>query len=155
MLRSVAVMILLAVHCPASAQSLFEGVQAEQLMRQNIKMKKKEILAQAMDLSEKDSRTFWQIYREYEGEIGKLNDAAFALLDQYTKGHEKLSDPEAGQITAEGFELDKKRLAVREKYFRRMSKALSPRAASRFVQLETLLHNVVALQMAMNISLVE
>ncbi|MBL8234315.1 MAG: hypothetical protein JNL98_37810 [Bryobacterales bacterium] len=140
---------------PTFGQSLVKDYDTERLLRQNVKAKKSEILNVAMGLTEEEAKKFWPLQREYENEVAKLNDKAFGLLRSFVDEAGSLGEIQAANITKEGFRLDKDRIALREKCFRRMSKVLSPRIASRFVQLDSLMYSVVAVQIATAASLVE
>jgi hypothetical protein len=141
---------------PIAGQGLFEGFTAERLMREDIKSKKRELLEAAMHFpNDKEARTFWTIYRDYESEVATLNDRAFNVLDRYSRGYTKLTPAESAQIAIEGLQLERARVEIREKYFGRMMKAVSPTIASRFVQLESLFHSLLSVQIAMNVALPE
>ena len=57
-----------------------------------------------------------------------------------------MSDETAEVLYEESLKIKKKRLSVEEKYFRQVSKAVSPKNAVKFIQIENIISQLVRLQ---------
>ncbi len=78
-----------------------------------------------MHLNDSDSQTFWPIYKEYEAERAKLDDAEAQLTSDYAKDYQSISDDQADQVMSKSLELEAQRAELRKKYYDTMKKALS------------------------------
>ena len=58
-------------------------------------------------------------------------------------------------LASRSFELQKQRVDLREAYFKKISQAVSPKTAARFVQVEDRLDLLLNLQLASNIPMVQ
>jgi len=126
-----------------------------ELLRSDVKAQKVALITEAMKFSEKDGEKFWPIYREYELELSKLHDNRIKLIKDYAEHYEKMKELKAREIAQNSFNLEEKRLSLKRKYFKRLEKALSPIAATRFFQLERQINLLVDLQIATRLPLIK
>ena len=56
-----------------------------QLMRQDIRSQRKQVVAANMPLTESEAVKFWPVYDRYIAETIKVNDVRVALLKEYAK----------------------------------------------------------------------
>jgi len=101
-----------------------------------------------MGFTEGEDAKFWPIYREYDSEMAKLGDERVALIAEYAKNYDSLTDAVADKLATRAIELDGKRQAVEAKCYERVKAALSPRTAMRFLQVEHQLQLLIDLQIA-------
>ena len=101
------------------------------------------------------SATFWPIYRQYQAEQSKLITDKLAIVTDYANNFSTMTDAKADQLAQQTIQLDQKRMALREKYYATMKKALSPVVAVRFFQVEHQLQLIVDLQIAANLPIIE
>ncbi|HSY73336.1 MAG TPA: hypothetical protein VK798_13870 [Alloacidobacterium sp.] len=120
----------------------------ELLLRGDVSAKREAIVTQIMALSDSDAKVFWPIYREYEAERAKLDDAEAQVTNDYVKDYQTLSEDEADQLQNKTFDLEAKRAELRKKYFGIMKKALSAPTAARFFEADSQMQNIVDLQMS-------
>jgi len=59
-----------------------------------------------MRLDDADSQIFWPIYKEYEAERTKLNDAEAQVTAEYAKEYQDISDDQADQVMSKSLELE-------------------------------------------------
>jgi hypothetical protein len=131
------------------------GVDSDiQLLRSDIRNDKVKIMTDQMQLNDADSKAFWPIYREYDNELSKLSDQKVDLIKEYAKNYDTMTDKEVQSLADRSFALQKKRIDLREKYFKKISKAVSPKSAARFVQVEDRVDMLLNLQLAANIPMV-
>ena len=125
-----------------------------ELLRADVRAEKVAILGQAMDLSEEEASAFWPIQREYEAELAKLYDERIALIKAYTESYESMSDEKAEELGEWLLNLEKQRTSLKEKYFERFSRDISPIVAARFLQIDNQINMLIDLQIAATLPLI-
>ncbi|MDF9392001.1 hypothetical protein ELQ36_05765 [Methylococcus capsulatus] len=141
---AMAVSLLLAgidVHAVKQPLPVMKPVEQDELalFRATIRMEKREFLADAMDLDEVHSKKFWSIYHQYEADLMKLNDARYALINDYAANFDTISETKADELVRAALEFRKSRTALLEKYYGKLAKALSKKIGARFLQVENVL----------------
>ena len=119
-----------------------------ELLRSDVRAEKVAILTEVMGFTEDEDAKFWPIYREYDSEMAKLGDERVALIAEYAKNYDSLTDAVADKLATRAIELEGKRQAVEAKCYERVKAALSPRTAMRFMQVEHQLQLLIDLQIA-------
>jgi len=119
-----------------------------ELLRSDLRTQKVAILTEVMGFTEAEDAAFWPIYREYEGEMAKLGDERVALVAEYAKNFEQLSDEVADKLAARALDLESRRQALKGKYYQKVRSAMKARTALRFLQVEHQLLLLTDLQIA-------
>jgi hypothetical protein len=145
-----------ATHVQDSARSRELNTDAYiQLLRADLSAKQEQIVREAMQLNDQQSAAFWPIYRAYQAEQSKLITDKLAIVMDYANNFSTMTDEKADQLAQQVMQLDEKRMALREKYYATMKKALSSIVAARFFQVEHQLQLIVDLQIAANLPIIE
>src|SRR5260370_14530285 len=55
------------------------------LMRQDLRNKKRQIVAENLPLSDAEAEKFWPVYQHYTNDLKQINDEKYALLTKYAK----------------------------------------------------------------------
>jgi hypothetical protein len=131
----------------ADARTLNLSTYAE-LLRADVRAQKVAILTEVMGFTAEEDAKFWPIYREYDAEMSALGDERVALIADYAKNFESLTDEAASRLAAKAVELDGKRQAARTRGYEKVRAALSPKTALRFIQVEHQLQLIIDLQIA-------
>ena len=128
---------------PPSADAIQAQIASEiQMLRAENKIDRRAILADSMDLTAAEAAAFWPIYDEYELASTQLDDVRLGLVKVYLESYDTLT-PEAAQALAKGiFQYQMDRIKLSKKYFKRVSQALSPKRAARFVQIDLALRSI-------------
>jgi hypothetical protein len=143
-------------HVQDSARSKELNTQAYiQLLHADLSAKKEQIVRETMQLNDQQAAIFWPIYRQYQAEQSKLITDKLAIVADYSGNFSTMTDDRADQLAQQLMQIDEKRMALREKYYATMKKALSPILAVRFFQVEQQLQLIVDLQIAANLPIVE
>jgi hypothetical protein len=138
------------------AQSKEENTLAYiQLLRSDLKASKRAVIKESMQLDEKQSAAFWPLYNQYDVEQTKLGDQKLALIQDYAHDFLTMTDEKADELAHRAMGIDDQRLALREKYYDLMKKALPTVIVVRFFQLENQIQLIVDLQIAANLPIVE
>ncbi len=132
--------------------------QAEQyleLMREDVKTQKVAIVTEAMQMTDDQSSVFWPIYREYDLELSKLVDRRLAIIKDFADNYGMMTDETAKKIADDSFKLREDRLKLQKKYYKRAEKELGAVMAARWMQTERIVENLIDLQLAANLPLIQ
>lgn len=126
-----------------------------ELLRTDIKAQKNKLMSDGMALAEEDATVFWPLYREYTFELDKLSDEVLAVLKEYAQNYENLTSQKADELARKNFELQERKLKLRKDYFEKFRKALPPKIAARYLQLDNRINLLYDLQLASRVPLVK
>jgi len=126
-----------------------------ELLRSDVRAQKIAILAQVMGFTEAEDTAFWPLYREYDAEMTRLGDQRVALIADYARQFTQLTDTAAAAMGDKAVELEARRQAAKAACYERVKKALSPRTALRFLQVEQQLLLIIDLQISAALPIVE
>ena len=139
---------------PATAQATAQETQSlnlsaySELLRSDVRAQKVAIITEVMNFTDAEDAAFWPIYREYDLEMAKLGDERVALVADYAKNFDQLTDDVADKLARKALDLEARRQAVTSKYYDRVAAVLKGRTALRFLQVEHQLLLLVDLQVA-------
>ena len=125
------------------------------LLRQDLRMEKKKIVAANMQLSEAEAVKFWPVYDAYTLETIKLNDTLQGLIKEYARNYETLTDEKAASLTKRTLDLDAAATKLRIKYVPLFKKAVSAKKTARFMQIDRRLGLLMNIQVASEVPLVQ
>ena len=121
------------------------------MMRSDMTTQKKTLVETVMQFSEADAKTFWPIYEEYQREYYELGNETAALIKEFVENLDMMTQDKADRIMTRTFDLQKRKMAVRQKYYDKVRKALSPIKAVKFAQLDGQLVQMLELQISSNL----
>jgi hypothetical protein len=119
-----------------------------ELLRSDVRAQKVAIITEVMGFTDEEDKAFWPIYREYDAEMSKLGDERVALIEEYAKAYDAMTDEAADKLAARALDLETRRQAAKAQVFEKVKKALGPREALRFLQVEHQLQLLIDLQIA-------
>jgi len=119
-----------------------------ELLRSDVRAQKVAILTEVMDFTDEESAAFWPIYRDYDLEMSKLGDERVALIADYARNYDALTDDMADKLATRAMDLETRRNAAKAKAYDRVKKALSPKRALQFLQVEQQLLQIIDLQIS-------
>jgi hypothetical protein len=125
------------------------------LLRQDLKKGKVAILTEMMELTPDEASKFWPVYNDYDKELTKLGDERVALIRTYAENYSNMTDQKVTEIARKALDQEARRTELKKRYFERFSKAVSPKTAGRFLQIENQLLMLLDLQMASSLPIVE
>ena len=148
---------IVAAQTPATpAQTQEANVQAYiNLLRQDLNKGKVQILTDLMVLSPDQAAKFWPVYNEYSIALTKLGDERIVFIRLYAESYPNTSDEIATKISMGLLDVETKRVELRKDYFQRMSRALTPKDAAKWLQIEAQIEKLVDLQMLASLPIVE
>jgi len=138
---------LVAIAFPMLASTQDESVQAqgmladEQIILSQIMTDKRAVYAQAMRLTDRESRGFWRVYDEYEAKVKKIDDRFIRLVNDYAAKYSTMTDADARQMLAAKMKIDRERLDLQQAYTKKIARAVPAIKALRYAQVESRIDN--------------
>lgn len=150
-LTIVFVAVLMLFAAPAARAQ----VQSEiALTRADIQTERQALVAENLPLTEDQAKVFWPMYRTYREEMAKLGDRFVALVEDYAKNYETMTDPQASTMIKEFLKIQKEEVAIKTAWVPKFEKILPATAVARFFQIENKLDLIVRAEVAAEIPLV-
>ena len=126
-----------------------------QLVKDKIKADKKLLVAENMELTEKEAKAFWPVYDSYQKDLGKVNERLLKLIDEYAQNYNTMTDQAAQALTAKYLAIESDRIKMIQSYVPKITKAVGSKKAARYLQLENKINAVLRYELAANIPLVK
>src|SRR5512139_1090077 len=114
-----------------------------ELLRKDVRKEKVAILSELMGLSAEEASRFWPVYNDFDKALTVLADERIALIRMYAENFGSITDATATKLANGALDLDAKRNELKRQYFQKMSQALNPRLAARFLQIENQLEKII------------
>jgi hypothetical protein len=128
---------------------------ALELQRIDLRAKKRAMIQKAVPFNEEQGRAFWPIYDNYEKELTKVNDVRLAMIQDYAKSYETMTDEKAAELIVRAMDFQDKRSVLRKNYMTELKNVLPPRMVARLLQLENQTDLLIDLQIASEVPLVK
>lgn len=119
-----------------------------ELLRSDLRAQKVAIITEIMQFTEAEDEKFWPIYRDYETELGKINDDRMAMIKDYAEHYDALTDEVADRLATKALDLEARRHALTAKTYERCKAVMAPKTAARFLQVEHQIMLLLDLQIA-------
>ena len=119
-----------------------------ELMRSDLRAQKAALITEVMGFTDAEDKAFWPVYREYELELTRINDDRLALIDDYSKTYDQLTDAKANELVTKALDLEVRRVALQQKYYSKLKTALPAKTAARVMQVEHQILLLLDLQIA-------
>src|SRR5271165_3348172 len=156
-LASASFLAVPAAHAQAAASKDSPAVtdQDIQLLRQDIRSQKKQLVAANLTLTDAEATKFWPIYDQYAAEMTKIGDQKYALIKEYAQNFGSLTDAQAQSLLNRSLALDEATAQLRIKYVPIVNKVLPGTKTATFFQIDRRLSTLIDLQLASQIPLVQ
>ena len=125
------------------------------LLRQDLRSKKKQLIAANLTLTDAEATKFWPVYDQYTAELSKLGDQKYALIKEYAQGFGKLTNEQALSLINRSLALDEKIAQLRIKYVPIINQVLPGTKTATFFQMDRRITALLDLQLASEIPLVQ
>ena len=156
-LSTLALIVVFTSHIPAYAQGSVETHKEEiELTQAVIKVKKKQIVAQNMNLTSIEKDKFWKVYREYQNKMETVNNRRVKLITDYadTVKNKNLNDAKAQEMLDEYLSYERMRLITKQSFVKKFQEFLPAMKVTRFFQIENKLEAIINFDLARQIPLV-
>ena len=119
-----------------------------ELLRSDLRTQKVAVITEMVQFTEAEDTAFWPIYREYEGDLARLNDDRLSAFETYAKTYDKLTAATANDLMVKVLDLESRRAALKQKYYTKLTAAISPLTAAKVLQIENQIALLIDLQIA-------
>lgn len=126
-----------------------------EIVRDVLNTEKKAAVAEAMQLSEDVSAPFWELYNEYQFSLGKLHNQRIALIKDFAKNYENMSDEKADELWMGSMRYQQDLLKLKKSYYKKFKKILPAGQASKYFQIENKIDALINAELAAQIPLIE
>jgi septal ring factor EnvC (AmiA/AmiB activator) len=126
-----------------------------ELFRKDIRSQKKQLIALNVPLTDAEAQKFWPVYDQYTAELVQVNNDKYALIKEFAKSYDTMTDAQAQDWTKRMLALDANVAAVRQKYLPNFSQVLTPKKTALYEQVERKVQMLIDTQLALQIPLVQ
>lgn len=124
------------------------------MLREDIRGKRKQVVAANMTLSPDQATKFWPLYQQYTDEVIKINDRRTQMMKDYAVNYQHMTDEQAKNYVTTSAAVDADLIALRLKYVPQFEQMLSPKQAVQFYQIDRRLDLLLNLQLVSLIPIV-
>ena len=100
--------------CGGASQTITD--QDIQLLRQDIRSKKKQLIAANLNLTTDEATKFWPVYDQYTAELVKINDVKYAAIKEYADTWGTMTNDQATSLVNRSLGVDQSVAQLRIKY---------------------------------------
>ena len=124
---------------------------------EKLKADKKALVTKYMQLSASEAKKFWPVYEEYQQDLHKIDQRFLQLLQSYAADyrHQSLTDDKAQILLDEWIVIENDDATRRASYVPKVMKALPPKKAARYLQIENEFRIVLKYDLAAIVPLVQ
>ena len=125
------------------------------VLREKLRADKRLVVAEALELTEKEAQAFWPVYNAYQSDMIAHYDRIFKLLDTYAGAYKSMTDPIATQLLGEFMAIQTSYLNIITSYVPKFQRVLPPRKVARLYQVENKIRALVDYQFAQEVPLMK
>jgi hypothetical protein len=126
-----------------------------QLMRQDIRSERKKLVAANLPLTETEATKFWPVYDRYVAETTKINDGRYALIKEYAKNYQAMTDEQADSLIKRWLGFDQDNTQLRMKFIPEFENVISHKKTAMLIQIDRRLDMLIELKLATQVPLVQ
>lgn len=144
-----------AAQAPSAAPAQ-SGIDRDiQMLRQDLRSKKKQTIAANLQLTDAQATKFWPVYDQYVEELTKINNEKYAVIKEYADAWGNMKDDQALSLINRALAVEEKVAQLRIKYVPIFTKVVSGSTVATFFQIERRVQALVDLQLSAQLPLVQ
>jgi len=125
------------------------------IVREALKTGKRAFIRVNMNLSDSESKAFWETYDSYQDALRKINDRRSKLIADYAVEYYKLTDEKGKELLEEALAVEEEMIKFRRSYLSKFNAILPPKKVARYYQLENKIQALIRYDLADRIPLVQ
>lgn len=125
-----------------------------EIARDVLKTEKKAVIAEAMELTEAESQSFWTLYNEYQGKLYLVQNKRIAIINDFAENYENITDEKADELWINTMKYKQEVLNLKKTYYTKFKKILPAGKAARFMHVENKIETMINAQLAAEIPLI-
>ena len=155
--RKVTITLLVLLMAAGVVPALCQEKSADnmQLVFEKIRADKKLFVAENMQLTEAEAKTFWPVYERYQDELFLLRARTVKLIKDYADAYEKMTNETAKKLLDEYITIETLGPKLRQAYLPKFRSVLPEIKVARYYQIENKIQAVLMYDLAANIPLVK
>ena len=126
-----------------------------QLLRQDIRSRKKQLVAANLTLTEAEATKFWPVYDQYIAELVQINNTKYAAIKEYAEKWGTMTDDQAISLTNKSLSVDQSVAQLRIKYVPIFLKVIPGTKVATFFQIDRRLQMLIDAQLASQLPLAQ
>jgi hypothetical protein len=126
-----------------------------QLLRQDLRSRKKQLVASNLNLTDDQATKFWPVYNQYIAEQTKIHDQKYAIIKEFATSWGTITDAQATDLTKRALAVDDQVAQLRIKYVPNFMQVLPGKLVATFFQIDRRLQMMVDLQLMSQLPLVQ
>ena len=128
-----------------------------EILKDKIKADKKLLVADNMDLTDKEAKGFWPLYDAYQKDLQKINERLGKVISSYAEAYNQnsLTDAQAKQMISDAIVVDESEAQLRRSYAAKLGKVLPGKKVARYLQIESKIRALIRFDLAGQIPLIE
>ena len=138
LVRIIGMVVLLAASGCAFVPAADKPADTWNILRDKFKADKKLVVADNLELTQKEADAFWPVYDAYQADLDRLNErikkAVLLYADAWNNAN--VTDETARCLVAEMLSIDEAELQLRKAQAPKVQKVLPPLKAMRYLQIE-------------------
>jgi hypothetical protein len=142
----------------AQAQAQDSAQMNMEILKEKVKADKKLLVANNMNLTDAEAKSFWPLYDGYQKELAQINERLIATIktyaDAYNAGKGELSNDTAKKLLTEALAIEESEVKLRQSNAAKLSKVLPATKVARYLQIENKIRALVKFELAAQIPLV-
>ncbi len=152
----VAILLMLWVTAwPLSAVAQDKPADNMQFVVEKIRADKRLFVAENMQLTEVEAKTFWPVYEQYQDELFLLRARTMKLIDDYAGAYEKMTGGTAKNLLDEYLTIETLGLKLRHTFLTKFRKVLPDVTVVRYFQIENKINAALIYELAAKIPLIQ
>jgi hypothetical protein len=137
----------------ADAQPHSLSDQDIEMLRADLRARRKQIVAQNMHLTADEAAKFWPIFEQYRKQAVKPNDERWAVIKEYAANYNTMTDAQAGDYMKRWAAVDEELIGLRARYVAVFETAISPKKTALWYQIDRRVDLLINLQLFTQIPL--
>lgn len=149
-----------AKQAAATTQDSTQSAQAArdqdiELLRKDIRSKKKQLIAANLKLTDAEATKFWPTYDQYTADLVKINNEKYALIKEYADTWGTMTDAQADALIKRSLAVDEQVAQLRIRYVPIFNQVLPGTKTATFFQLDRRIQAMIDLQLSAQLPLVQ
>ncbi len=108
----------------------------EEVVRKLFQAEHRSIVSDNLKMTDAQSTAFWGIYDQYEVERKIISEKRLAVLKKFIDNIDSSNVATSTEVMNTTLDNQSENLKLQKKYFKKISKSVSPLVAARFIQIE-------------------
>lgn len=125
------------------------------MLREDIRAKKKSLIAANLTLTPDQATKFWPVYDQYAADLAKINDAKYALIKEYADTWCTIADDQVVSLIKRAIDVDTQVTQLRPKYIPIFNKVVPGKITTTFFQIDRRVQAMIDLQLSAQLPLVQ